>query len=453
MQNKWGKIHTTALLHFFDRLNQEHIDWLVVRNYEGLPDNNPSKDVDLAIAKQQWKQADIAVKEIFQEFGFSHYVLHKFQFIQCYLFINVEDGISLKLDFFDCNEYIGLQTHSFDLLNSRKELYNSLYVANPLHIAVTTWLRPLLGGAYVKEKYISDILACYTTNKTDFRNELVRLFGVELTDKILLCFEQNELKQTLRYRKEIIKDLFVRSLKDNPAKTIYHVIKHYMISFQTKFKLVNPDFIAVEGADGTGKSTFIDGLQKAIAYYYVSDETKCHIYHHRPSILPNLGALGEKAGVKEQDTDFTNPHRGKPKGFISSLLRMIYYWVDYLIGVPFFMRKDVQFDKFTIYDRYVYDFLVDPYRASIKLPYWIRKIFTKLVIQPRIVFVLLTDAETIYKRKQELTIDEINRQLGEFLKLAKSNKRFVVIDAALSPDEMVDKAMKVIIEKFTYRII
>lgn len=208
-------------------------------------------------------------------------------------------------------------------------------------------------------------------------------------------------------------------------------------------------FIAVEGADGTGKSTFIEGLTKAIAYYFVSEESKCHVYHHRPTILPNLGAMGERVKVMKEDKDFTNPHRGKPTGFFSSFIRMSYYWLDYVIGVPLKLRKDVQFNHYTIYDRYIYDFLIDPRRSRINLPYWLRKLFTRLVLQPQVVFVLLTDAKIIYNRKQELTLDEINRQLGEFTKLAKSHKRFVVLDASKSPNEMVNDAMKIIIERFT----
>jgi thymidylate kinase len=155
----------------------------------------------------------------------------------------------------------------------------------------------------------------------------------------------------------------------------------------------------------------------------------------------------------KENKDFTNPHRAKPVGFFSSFIRMSYYWMDYVIGVPINLRRDVQFDRFTIYDRYIYDFLIDPYRSRISLPYWLRKQFTNMVIQPRIVFVLLTDAEIIYKRKQELSIDEINRQILEFNKLAKSHKRYFVLDALKTPEELVKDAMKIIISHFTKRII
>lgn len=88
-----------------------------------------------------------------------------------------------------------------------------------------------------------------------------------------------------------------------------------------------------------------------IAETFVCDIEKMHVYHFRPSVLPNLGAVGEKAGVMKQDTNFENPHRNKAANPLSSFVRMGYYWLDYLIGGAICIRKDVQFDKITIFDR------------------------------------------------------------------------------------------------------
>ena len=71
----------------------------------------------------------------------------------------------------------------------------------------------------------------------------------------------------------------------------------------------------------------------------------------------------------EQDKEFTKPHRGKKTNTVSSLIRIIYYTVDYILGGFVNIRKDVQFDKFTVFDRYAYDFLVDPKRSKINLPF------------------------------------------------------------------------------------
>ena len=101
--------------------------------------------------------------------------------------------------------------------------------------------------------------------------------------------------------------------------------------------------------DGAGKTTFLDNLSEKLAFYFVNSsvEERVSIYHFRPSILPNLGAVGEKAKVMKQDTDYSNPHRAKPASTISSLVRISYYWFDYIIGYFLLTRKDLKTYKFT----------------------------------------------------------------------------------------------------------
>ena len=154
----------------------------------------------------------------------------------------------------------------------------------------------------------------------------------------------------------------------------------------------------------------------------------------------------------KQDKDFTNPHRAKPSNAFSSFLRMLYYWTDYVIGITLLLRKEVQYERFSIYDRYIYDFVVDPKRSRINLPRWIRVTFARLVIQPQIVFVLLADPDVIYKRKQELTKEEISRQLFEFKKLTSFGKHVVFIDANQDIDTMVGQATEIIMNRFLNKI-
>jgi len=162
--------------------------------------------------------------------------------------------------------------------------------------------------------------------------------------------------------------------------------------------------------------------------------------------------LGEKTGIKQQDKDFTNPHRAKPASKFSSLFRISYYWIDYIIGYNYFVRKDVQFDKFSVFDRYSYDLVVDPVRTRLNLPLWVRKLYVNCTIHPKIVFYLDADPEVIYARKQELTLDEIKRQNIEYKKVVTSHKRFVTLDSNRSVYESVDDALKVILDTFTERL-
>ena len=112
--------------------------------------------------------------------------------------------------------------------------------------------------------------------------------------------------------------------------------------------------------------TFINVLSKKIENGYVSDENKIHVYHFRPGILPNLGEIGEKAGVMKQDKNWEDPHRRAPAGFFSSVFRIVYYSMDYIIGYKKMVRKDVHYDRFSVFDRYCYDLIADPERDVYK---------------------------------------------------------------------------------------
>lgn len=75
-----------------------------------------------------------------------------------------------------------------------------------------------------------------------------------------------------------------------------------------------------------------------------------------------------------------------------------------------------------------------------------------MVYKPHFVFVLLCDAQTIYKRKQELTLEEIDRQLKVFNGLAESGKRFVKLNAAQTPDAIVKDALRILIDRYTNKV-
>ena len=131
---------------------------------------------------------------------------------------------------------------------------------------------------------------------------------------------------------------------------------------------------------------------------------------------------------------------------------MTYYWLDYVVGMPLILRKSAQFDNITVFDRYIYDFLVDPRRSRISLPHWLRRLFTRLVKQPQITFVLDADVDTIYSRKQELSKEEIDRQLGEFRKLKKFGKNVFILNATQAPEKIAEDAIQIIIDKFTHKL-
>ena len=78
--------------------------------------------------------------------------------------------------------------------------------------------------------------------------------------------------------------------------------------------------------------------------------------------------------------------------------------------------------------------------------------FVKFMPHPKIVFYLDASPEVIYKRKQELSLDEIYRQNKIFKKLTSSHKRFVVLDSNRPVEQSVNEATRLILNSFTLKL-
>ncbi|MFH5886174.1 hypothetical protein ACG2F4_17835 [Halalkalibaculum sp. DA3122] len=450
---KWGELHTEILSDFIQELNKAEIRYFILRNYEGLPKQNNAKDVDIIIDCGTYDKAASILRSIFQKKNISNFHVVKYERVRCWFGINVENNFSIHIDLIEGYLSKGFEIFSFDILYQNTKAHKNFRVLNEPYNALMLLYYKLIGANYLKKKYQDKINSIYSRYADCINNKIINTAGEKLGKEIISSLENEKFSRIENMASLLSKETKKRAFLRKPYKTLVNIFKFLAEKFYRivicprKFQ----KFISVHGPDGSGKSTFINGLTESIEYYFLA-ETKTHVYHHRPTILPNLGAVGHKAGLKKQDKNFTNPHRAEPAGQVNSFLRMGYYWLDYLIGVPLKIRKDVQFDRFTIYDRYIYDFLIDPHRSRINLSYWVRKIFTRLVPHPQISFVLLTDAETVYERKQELSLEEIERQLKEFKKLADTNDRFIVMDASKPPEDLVEEATEIIIERFTKKV-
>lgn len=448
---EWNQVHSGILSDFAKLLDESGLKYFILRNFEGLPESNSSKDIDIIIEPGKYKKCKQILLGVLRKAKFSHYYIMHYERAHCFYGMDYDRNLSIHIDLIEGYANKGYEILGFDELYSNTVYYKSFRVLKPSYDAVMLLLYKIVGVRELKQKYQDKISLIYENEKLEILSILKSVLGSEAFELVQRCLETKDFSEIVSSAKLIGSSAKNKALKKNALKTFigwldfYFEKAYYILWCPPKMRKT----IAVEAPDGTGKTTFIENLKVEIAKTYVSEISKSKVYHFRPEFLPNLGAAGEKAGVMKQDKDFTNPHRAKPAGFVSSLIRMTYYWIDYLVGVPIILRKNAQFDKITIFDRYIYDFLVDPFRTRIKLPFWIRKIYSCTVKQPKLVFVLDADADTIYSRKQELTKEEISRQLIEFRKLKTLGDRAHFLDATKKPDEIVRDAMKFVLDTFT----
>ncbi len=447
----WSNLHASLFSDFIAILEKTNIRYFILRNYEGLPLNNVSKDVDIIVEPGTYKVAVKHLNALFLKYGFFHPYIADFNRLHCVYGANTVAHHSIHIDLIEGFLHNGFELFTFDELYNHTKVFNGFRVLDDDYDTVLLIYYKLFMAKHLIPRYRNKIISGFNKVPSEIHRILVSSAGKKLGNQIFNYLSENRFEDLEKNTKTISHTTKSRSFFRHPIRTTYNIIsflanKFYWVVLCPKRR---QKFFAVLGPDGVGKSTFIDLLEKEINYYAVEDGNKCVVYHHRPSIMPNLGALGERAHLMKENKDFTNPHRGKPAGFISSLFRMFYYFSDYFLFMYFIVRRNAKFDLYTIFDRYIYDFLIDPLRSNINLPYCIRSFFAFLIIEPRVVFILYADAETIYQRKQELSTDEIQRQLAEYRKLASTSSRFVLLDASQTPEQLVAQATECLWNRFS----
>lgn len=197
--------------------------------------------------------------------------------------------------------------------------------------------------------------------------------------------------------------------------------------------------IAFLGTDGSGKTTIIERVSPRLNEAY----PKCVYYEHlRPNWIPTISRLLGKGAAEEPDTD---PHVKKQSGVVGSLFRFSYYFVDYTLGywMKIYPRKAFH-SCVWIFDRYYYEYLIDPRRTRVTLPKWVFKAGLLLIPEPDLILCLGANPETIYARKPEMTLEEVTRQVNELSAFCKKHKKAVWVDTGCSIEQSVEETMRTI---------
>ena len=206
--------------------------------------------------------------------------------------------------------------------------------------------------------------------------------------------------------------------------------------------------IAFMGTDGSGKSTIIKQITPFLNKIL---DNRVYYDHMRPNKIPSLASL---FGKQQNFSDhISNPHESSTSGFIGSLARWLYYMLDYSLGfyIGKCQKKNIG-NSVWIFDRYYYDYLIDSKRARIKLPKWILKLGQFLIPEPNIILCLGTDAESIYSRKPELTLKEVERQVDALKKFSESHKRAVWVDTGKDIETSTNDAIEVIMNRININL-
>jgi hypothetical protein len=202
--------------------------------------------------------------------------------------------------------------------------------------------------------------------------------------------------------------------------------------------------ILVVGPDGAGKSTMASRIPETCAPAF----KRVARSHWRPGVLPRPGAfLGRPAA------DATRPHARPAMRRSTSLILLVYYWLDFLLGAVLGDLPSKVRAGLVVRERGWWDLAVDPHRYRLRVSPRLVRALGMLLPTPDLVMVLEADPEILRSRKAELEVEELSRQRDAWRRILPARVRRIYVDVARPLDEVVADVREAILELLESRAI
>lgn len=215
-----------------------------------------------------------------------------------------------------------------------------------------------------------------------------------------------EIKRHYVGEKKAVEKLYhiIKTRKENRGIYKYWNLAQYCSDTFKQLMKSKGIILTFSGVDGAGKSTIIEHVKEILEKKF---RKRVVVIRHRPSILPILSAITKGKEQAEKDAASTLPRQGTNQNKLSSFVRFMYYYVDYLFGQIYINFKYKYRGYVVLYDRYYYDFILDSKRSNIVINPSIVRFGYRFVYTPDLNFFLYADPDVILKRKQELSAETI----------------------------------------------
>jgi thymidylate kinase len=324
---------------------------------------------------------------------------------------------------------------SGSLILHRKIRKDGLFVPSPEDNLLMLLVHSSLNGIF-KSEYIDTLNTIQNIGELDEQHVqqiLQSLWHKPILKKFWKLALNQEYNNILTLRPYLVSSLLIKRLR--------HCTKFLKYLYITRIKQkLRPFFsrsilVSFMGVDGCGKTTTAHGLQSVLDINSVKSDI-IYMGRWRNQVLP-MANVSKKYGM----TGRRSPKKNKGLRFkLYCLLRDLAYLTDMWLRYWLKLFPKMKLGYTILTDRYVYDLLLDV-NCTLLCRIAVRYLFPK----PLIVFYLNNEPEVIRKRKEELDVNEMIRQMEIFNGL---KKYYNVIEVK---SDNIDKTIDRVAREYFYR--
>ena len=417
------------IFRLFSYLESNKIDFCLINGYQELFSNvRTDSDIDILFKKKDF----VLIEQILKQFCINQGLIivqsyHQEVFAKNMFLFDTQSGEFLNLDIY------GELSRNKTVLFREPEIFQTLdrYKNIPILSAekeFTNYLIKKLDKNDLTNTNFENLRLLFLKKENACKKAIIKYFTTQNTI-IIDAFSNNNYVKLSDASKNLIRDFqgektggLVLKIKDK-IRVLKRIIRPTGLS------------IGFLGPDGSGKSTVIDKLVNNNLPFRRTD------YFHLKPIKQ----------VQSSTTSITtDPHKYKPYSKPKSYVKLLLFIYQYNIGwikniVPIKVKSSL-----IIFDRYFDDLLIDSvryrYGGSISFAKFVRRIIPK----PDLYFILTADPEVIFKRKQEVSFEELTRQAEAYNALS-DNVRYFQIDVNRNPEEITEEVIHIMMQKMNER--
>jgi energy-coupling factor transporter ATP-binding protein EcfA2 len=424
-----------ALIH---SLGEEGVRLHVLRNYDGFPANNNSRDLDLLIPRSDLPRAIRALRSI-QGTRIVGYAERHYVASVLLAGVSVAPEVrALQVDFYLTLTWKGIPYLPIDrVLQSaipRRAGDLNFFVPDPVHEAIISLFAGLLLGGLLKEKYFPQAQRTFAAARLEAIDSLAPQFGLKAATRLVDSVIGGDRRKVLACVRPLRAALALRGLR-SPVRSAGNIVRHYVREFAARLTPQDLETVCILGASGCGASTIIERLMPILQSSSVVVEKR----DSGPRLPPVLQSPG---GGLNADTSAQPGAK-----YFASKVKLLRWLLDEWLSQ--FMGKSLP--TLRICESSYYNLVADPASTSFEGFQWLAHLVGKLLPPADLWILLEPSTEGLQSIGQQSVSSQALKQFAAYRLFLSSRKRYVSLNASKPSAAVAEDAYAAIIDTLAER--